>query len=375
MRLTLMLVLALNSALRPPHVSAQVQVIGPAPLSCQGCRLTAHPVASVGVDAASPALSAALVDADISPARRIALATEGSNAILVVDSAGRLLRTVDLFTATGGIGARPRAVRYWGDTLHVFTQNGKRVMLDRNYRVLRTTPIPAARLYWEESVLLPNGGVIVAGSIPTPDRFGFTLHLIDSTGNVQHSFGEDTAAEPGDDAARLLAMGKGGVWAARRWRPQLEQWSAEGQLVSQALLPTRDERLAHADTNPGRQHQLMDIREATDGRLWLLYRTPDARASAAPSRSAPLDRRFDALVLVVEPKCWQVVEAHRLPMLLLRFVGTHHAVGWEHTASQKSRATLWRLSHTPGTASASRCASHEVLTRTSQLDPFARYQW
>lgn len=105
--------------------------------------------------------------------------------------------------------------------------------LRRDGRVERTFALDhAAR---NPPVALEAGGFLVATAIPTSERAGMPLHLIDSSGAVRFSFGSETVPDgivDGrliDRAVRLA--GDSVLWAAHRVNPLLEKWSLSGDLL------------------------------------------------------------------------------------------------------------------------------------------------
>lgn len=123
---------------------------------------------------------------------------------------------------------------------------------DPTYEVSRTVRLEIPP--YIDAALLPDGDLILAAPVHTPERVGLPPHLLDREGHVIRSFGSDDPLYRSDvpfiDQRTIAPTEEGrAVWAAYRNQYVVERWGADGtkrgeirrdvQWFPSALLPRR----------------------------------------------------------------------------------------------------------------------------------------
>jgi hypothetical protein len=181
------------------------------------------------------------------------------------------------------------------------------------------------------SLLLPDGRMVMAEQIYTPDQIGFPIHVISPTGEIERSFGVSRPEySPNARLAttRLAASGPdGSLWTVPPGRYMLEQWDATtGERLDSFEIDTpeiRPVRKWPADPSvlpPGIIESLW-----LDGanRIFLLLRVPapdwhprDAPLAEEPLTAEEYDATYDWIIQVVDPQHHQLLASTRFPTAL-----------------------------------------------------------
>lgn len=157
----------------------------------------------------------------------------GAKQIWVFDPDGAFIR------ALGGEGEGPGEFRgigrievLPGDTLVVYDRIlRRRTTLTSDFVVVETQPYETGRFF--NSVLLPDGRMVINEHQRSPNRVGYPLHLVNQSGRIVRSFGSmNPEYRPRQPIKynRLLSPGSGGgsVWSIGRGDYLIELWDTLG---------------------------------------------------------------------------------------------------------------------------------------------------
>ena len=299
--------------------------------------------------------------------RLIYVPSQGADHFTVVASDGVAHRTIGRFGEGPGEYGFIRWVRADNDGFHVFDVALMRhTILESTFDVRDTKRLNVGYLGWDVAVLNDNSYVINA-SVPTSDRIGYALHLIDSAGDVRQSFDELAGGFglPGSESklSRSLALDKstpGRVWSAHRTNYQLDLWDVgTGQRV-QTLLRNANWFRAHETTGTPNREQphgplLIDADQDVDGRLWVLIRRPSSRWRESfrklPEGAHPelggymledLNAAYETIIEVIDPENACVI-AHIVVDEALFALSKGWAVSYRQREDGTPTLQLWRL--------------------------------
>jgi len=331
--------------------------------SCPGCRLELHRLVEIG-DAQGPGrLDQSLASWAADSRGRILLASGWGSPVRVFAADGRFSRTLEpvlpgdtLPLAIGLVAVSP------GDTVHLVDDlRGLHLVLDPDGNVVRThapTPLRPASM----RLLLPGGGAVGTGTVPTRDNVGYPLHLLAPDGAVVRSFGSDRPEDvPGQsiDLRKLSLAGPAAVWAGHLTRYRVERWSLDGARQAAFVRdvpwfqPYTDMRW-RPDQAP--HPILMALRQDAGGRLWTVVRVADARwrdarpvvadtllARRNPAGQYDPEDLYDTVVEVIDPACGRVLVSRRYPVLIAGFLDGGRMISWSDRPGAHPRLTVWRV--------------------------------
>lgn len=216
----------------------------------------------------------------------------------------------------------------------VFVIDGStRVMsvLDPELRLVRSVALPGSV---DDLVRLPDGRMIAAGLLTTPDGIGFPLHHLDPLGNTLRSFGAPNGTfgpEIMASAFRVLAVRRqGGLWAAHRNEYTIESYDS---LLSTSGKIQRNESWFHtwdASTLPREDvapapPSITGLAETGDG-LWVTFRTsadrrgpakPGSRRHLAPLSLSTVNAYVKSVVALLDPRDGSVRAQDEAPGVLI----------------------------------------------------------
>ena len=221
-------------------------------------------------------------------------------------------------------------------------------------KLLRETRLPFAPT--SNGVVYADGlGMVIAANVPTPERTGLPLHVVDlDDGSVGLSFGSLTGEYRLSDAggmSRVLAEGPAGaVWAARRYEYRIELWTPDGlerSLVRDvpwfpaATLST----LAHGWSE--RPNAILGSLAATGSQLWVKLQVADERwqdASEANPGNPDRDGIFDTIIEVIDLDALRVIGRVRLDEEFSNFVAPGMIGRTAVTPAGSVRYQVYRIS-------------------------------
>lgn len=200
--------------------------------------------------------------------------------------------------------------------------------------VRRTAPLPGHF----ETLILEDGKAVLSGPVRTRESAGHPLHIYDSSGTWENSFGLDEAVLRPDLSTFLLRemtlADPASFWAAPKNEYRVERWNTRGQRT-QVLLGQRPwfERWSvhHArsrDTPP--QPILADLSVDSTGLLWVMLSVAHEHWKEALSTSVDQEgnpmlepgRPYRvAVVEVIDPATGTLLATRRFPYFNVRFAG------------------------------------------------------
>jgi hypothetical protein len=286
-------------------------------------------------------------------------------------------RRYAVFSARGHfikwIGARDGAVvefatlyplLVWAkDSVLAFDRTRKQAaILSSSLQHVRTVSLPAR----VEEALIVGGAIVAVASVPTPDLFGKPLHVIElADGRIRNSFGKpDGPLLPGATTQlfRLLAAAASKeFWAARVDRLEIEKWSVSGTLVRRIVrapdwYPPWPGARPPAESIQRPWPQLRDLRQAADGRLWLVSTVSrddwavDSEFVRAKTREAPivegrhLSRYLDTMVELIDTHNGRVYASTRLTGAYLGFAGDGLLFSRRPSGRDSELIDIWEVS-------------------------------
>jgi hypothetical protein len=211
------------------------------------------------------------------------------------------------------------------DSLAVFDYgSGRLTVFTPDLQVARITPlrVPATRM-----ALLPDGRIVVAALVMTRESAGLPLHLVDSQGRLERSFGADPPIQDASDfqqMSRKLAVGTGStIWVAHLNHYAVEEWSVSGERLRrfERSVPWfrpggHYGRPRDRDGPPG--PGIAGIHVDLAGRIWIAVHVPDSQwQRALVSGQGPYgrprqmiqhyDRYWDTRLEVLDPETGTVI--------------------------------------------------------------------
>lgn len=245
------------------------------------------------------------------------------------------------------------------DSIAIFDEMNRRItLLDSAYNVARTLPL-AVRLEERGALLLPDGTWVLAGQVPTPERFGYPLHRVDEEGKLTSSFElaavrSATVMVPAAHIARLV---NGKIWSVPFHEYVFYEWEGSTdtprRFVRQAdwfrplgepsPSPTIDEREVYAEPPPSR---ITDFQSAGPGRFWVIVHTisqkdwRDARKTADMPDPVPL---IETVIELVDLTRKRVITRHRFTQYVIGFLDGDTVFGYREDESGEPEIPVWRV--------------------------------
>jgi len=297
------------------------------------------------------------------------------------DSKGRLILwpyggpEVNVFDSTGGYIAsfgrqgggpgeytnRIQAVRVGpGDSIHVFDAgNMRHTILDEDFRVAEMKRLPA-RPSIDGAVRLANGQWVLNAHVPSPERIGWPLHVLNGDGEIERSFGALQPVYRADLAAaghRYMTPAPGDrVWAAWRTQYRVELWDTRNRRLRSLVRDVPWFRPWPRNPTFGPEQPLnpyiSDIHLDAEGVLWVVVTRPvenwrDFVVEFAPGQytiEEPVYRLFqNKLVEAVDMERACVLARLEAEMFLLRAVADGVYPAYYEGPYAIPYFDLWRL--------------------------------
>ena len=279
----------------------------------------------------------------------------------VFDSLGRMQH--ETLPTDAVFSGMTYVLRGAGDSLEVHDEGTGRVtVLDAAYRVRRSFAMDIPMLH--DVVRTPSGAFAAAALVPTAEQAGYPLHSFAASGELIRSFGADVALlDPGNRGAlrRELAPSTGSrFWAAHAAEYEVELFDTTGarlfRLVRDSAQSPLRHRVADSVVDFAPRPAVTGVREDAEGRLWVLMQVPapNWREAGRYSKRAVddtvlvvpqyVDRLFQTVVEVIEPKSGRLVASRQFPSALVSFVDEHSVLGLRQRVDGKWETDIWRLS-------------------------------
>lgn len=250
-----------------------------------------------------------------------------------------------------------------GDTLVVLDRGNKRIsFFDSTLEHVRDMSFWGMPHY-AESIVLPNGELVISADMPGPDAFGIPIHRVDTGGNVTHSFG----AEPGRSVAgdyygtvRAVALARDGtIWSARYNDYYLENWSIEGRLL-RVFVGDRPWFRPYAELPPYSFKEppaprIRTVREVAPGKILVVSQRAKSTGwqegmGDRPGHSGPvlgIPKRwltFDSQLDLIDVDTGELLQTHIVPAYVMGFVNDTILHSYDETELDVPTITLWELS-------------------------------
>jgi hypothetical protein len=335
-----------------------VRVIPDSP-SCARCRVVVNHVATVGDEDRGIVGQQFTAVRDDSGRVFVSHPAKGDE-LLVFDSAGRYLRTI------GRLGSGPNEYRFirtlalGPDGVHVLdSRNLRGTVLSPGLELLRTYPLPGDP---QNAVVLNNGEVVVSTAIPSREKVGFTLHLLDRRGRVRRSFDEmpgDVVFDPGLPGRRALGLSAEpeAFWAASATEYVIRKWSTDGRLVAEFrrtpewFEPHTSEIWPHPDTPPAPQMRALD--QDSTGLLWVFMARPDDQWFEAVEPDSTWIGGFrwtdnwtpfyDTVIDVIDPARGMLVATFRFDTYYQQYLGSGYVASYRESPQGTPLIDVWRV--------------------------------
>lgn len=209
--------------------------------------------------------------------------------------------------------------------------------------------------YLARPVRVSGGAVVASGLDDAPQTAGLPLHLIDSSGIIEKSFGNSNHNYFGSETIRLhreVAVRPGGtsVWSAHYYAYDIEEWDLRGTLlrtVSRSVpwFPPPEQT---AGTGSQFSTAIEAVRESSDGLLWVVITVPRELRTSMPlvpglDRGDGSDSRFDTIIEVLDVGAAKLVAQVRVRAALKMFLDDSHVLATRQFGKER-RADVWSLS-------------------------------
>ena len=259
--------------------------------------------------------------------------------ILVFDAAGRHLRTVGRSGQGPGEYRRIDQLAIHGDTLFVIDPGNRRITKTTLEGVpLQHIDIQAANVF-RVAQISPRD-LLMAAVIPTRERAGLPLHVVDLETGAIRSFGDENPvyrpAGPPHLNMRVISLSTSGqVWSARRTAYELELWNAghESRVLGlfrdvEWFKPHLERPVGTADPPPA---WLSDIKELDAQTLAALIVVPvdNYTEVLGPKRLiddflqhdySRLRELFDTVIEIIDVSTRTVIKSERVDQYLDGFI-------------------------------------------------------
>lgn len=336
--------------------TAQERVTIDATPSCEGCTLRLTKVATLGAPSGLGELGVQPTINAAGDGRFYVWDTIEPGKILVYDSTGRYVRAFGREGQGPGEYTRPLHVISRGpDTLQVVDVVQRRATtLTADYQVMAVQTLP---LSFPRYIELGGGHLVVNGLVQSRSAFGLSLHVLDRSFNVLHSFGPDPTVIPGQryrQVRALAAAGDSQFWAAPSNRFAVELWDTDGNFRLELLReapwfqewtePSNIPRLARP------KPQLVGIHQDADRHLWVLIQLADANyrpgSQAADERILEypeVAQYYDTIIEVWDISRRRVILSQRVDLHLHPFIGRGLVFSARQEADGIPYYDIWRL--------------------------------
>ncbi len=280
--------------------------------------------------------------------------------IRVFDRSGKLLRVI------GKQGAGPGEhqavfppVFGPGDTMFVLDPRLLRITaLSPSYTFIRSLQSPGFIDQW---LVTRDGRFVLTATIGSAARAGWPVHLMNSQGQIVHSFGTDVPRlDPQrriESRRKLAASSDGGVWTSRVERYFLERWTLDGKRTA-AL--QRDASWFVVDSDykgpasvvppPSRVHAIW---EDKNGRVWIAILVADqnwkrTNARAQEGDMIPMPRAqngaiYDTIIEVIDIDAGRLVSSVRFPDYMLTAGSGQPFVSYHEDVVGRPSYKVWRF--------------------------------
>lgn len=252
------------------------------------------------------------------------------------------------------------------DSLYVFDRaNARYVVLNNQFVQIRQAPYSFAG-YVNSAAVLRSGNLVVNARVRTLDLMGQPLHImLAKTGVLSRSFGlgngEVWDRREAWEGWREFAVGSSGtIWASRRNKYLLEEWSSDGRLLSTILrktswFPAFETAIPLSPQSPPQPH-LERIFIDKLNRLWTFVVVPSGswrkNIETAPSQEGVRSGRtipthlsgiYDTFVEVFDLSKRQLIASQKFPGFMWGALDDDFVYGDGMTREGIPKFDVWKL--------------------------------
>ncbi|MEO7363500.1 MAG: 6-bladed beta-propeller [Gemmatimonadaceae bacterium] len=297
-----------------------------APVACTDCEIVLQRVGEFS-DAFDPgALPDNLVFAERDTAGRLYTVSRKKDAVFVFSADGKLIKRLG---QTGDGPGEFRAVRRVligpADSVYVADWALRINVFSPDLNFARSQSVSNS-----PSLVLNDGGLIVAEQIRTPERIGYPVHSFRANGEFEKSFGVDTPLYRPDRKLitnRLAANASaGGIWTLPQGHYTFERWDPHAGVRRQsfAVQSSWFKTLAKWPMDEtARPASVIESFSEDAGLLWVLFRVADTDWAVPPRANTErpvskeeYDKTFDWIIEAVAVNTGQVVASKRFHNVL-----------------------------------------------------------
>jgi len=318
----------------------------PDALSCPQCTIIFRPVATIG-DTIGPGLLLNRPAAVLRDRSQRFWVVPASGPPLVYDQRGKFVATVGRPGRGPGEFDQPiGALLLPGDSILVIdgglfraTVIDPKLKAGRSIR-MREPLYPGVLLQWPTSVILRGTPALE----PPSHRSLHDVSFQQNEAQTRRSFGRGgTMMRMGGSTARfqtLAAARDGGLWSANSYRYELHKWTDQGEHVEsfhrQPGWFAKDSPVWLGNPGTPPPPVVAAIQEDQEGLLWVFLRIPaetwrigwtraPVGAREVPASLIDIEKLFDTMIEVIDPRVGAVLARERLKGYLIR-VTDHHQV-------------------------------------------------
>ena len=346
--------------------------------TCSSCRITLSLEATLRDTAPADDRQPSVIKRDGSGRFFLVRPSEGRDVPAVFDSSGRFLARLGRPGAGPGEFRAARLVAFGpNDSSYLYDPaNARLSVFSPKLRFVRSVPLPQFAF---ASGWAGDGHIAVSAAPTNPDRIGKPLHLVDGSGKVISSFGQDAGKPlpPGSEEMiyREITPAKGGgIWAADVWgRYRFQRFDALGKLELEVI--------RRADWFPEGKLPRVTIRpdeppfpsvaamiEDVNGLVWVFIRVADRRWPEAlrPLQGseeqhryeivktthdiADIDLAYDTIIEVFDPARKVLLATTRTDELYRFSVGPNRVGRLRRTSDGSLIPEIWRVRLERGSA-------------------------
>lgn len=284
---------------------------------------------------------------------------EDATSLVVYGPTGKLVSRIGRSGEGPGEFARIQTLRVGnGDSIFVADMRRRLSVFSPEGRFVRSVVLPAAT---GGGVTLPDGSVVLAKQIRTPERAAFSYHVVGRNGTIIRSFGPAEPSAPGVPAVSdglVLSSSGGQLWSLSR-DFRLKSWSTGGQLLSDLAIVGHLWGVRPAPTMPNitatspldRARQLEAALKGPPGRARVNLAGIDERGLVwlnvfVPDRNASPDSADAHFLEVIDPVKGELLASQRVSMLNMRLMASPSGVrGYAamEGADGSMRIDVWKL--------------------------------
>jgi hypothetical protein len=231
------------------------------------------------------------------------------------------------------------------------------------FELIDVQPVPVVMGY-TGAAHLEDGRIVVNFAAWTPEHIGRPIRVIDGSGNILRSIGDDRVAirtdqSPITQQRHIAAAGGTTFWAAHTNQYRIELWDADGTKLREIRrqVPWFQPWTTVAKRpNERPETRIVAFRRRNDGLLAVLIRTAadSWRTSLRPANDErrgylpnPPEGYWDTVVELLDETTGEVVASESVGAYLVTFAGDDHVVGYNQDAYGDPYVDIWRLSINP----------------------------